>query len=167
MFEEEVTEQSDFEQPVRIDEAKPEETFEGEAEEEEIFEREEKVEDTFAAVSEKETEEAKVDLSAHPTQFDESDSIEAEKKGLYHDSQPVAHQEAIKEESQPVVERIVSQEMESKEIRLSDEDVKRIAEEVVNKLSDRIIREIAWEVIPQLAEDIILRRIKELEKEIE
>ena len=76
-------------------------------------------------------------------------------------------QEAIKEESQPVVEKIVSQETESKGIHLSDQDVKRIAEEVVNKLSDRIIREIAWEVIPQLAEDIILRRIKELEKEIE
>ncbi|WP_201327959.1 response regulator [Thermotomaculum hydrothermale] len=102
---------------------------------------------------------------SHPTQFDESDMIEAEKKELHHDSEPIMKE--VMEKTEPVVESVVAEETTAKGLSLTEDDIKRIAEEVVNRLSDRIIREIAWEVIPQIAEDIVLRRIKELEKEIE
>ncbi len=76
--------------------------------------------------------------------------------------------EGVEEETiEGNIEKEVQGFAEDQEIRLSDEDVERIAVKVIERLSDRIIKEIAWEVIPQLAEDIVLRRIKELEKEIE
>ncbi len=112
------------------------------------------------------SEEEMVFQESHPTEFDESDIIESEKKKLFHDAQSILSQEETSR-NDSVVEKVVSEDAKSAGIELSDEDVRRIAEEVIKKLSDRIIREIAWEVIPQIAEDVVLRRIKELEKEIE
>jgi CheY-like chemotaxis protein len=43
---------------------------------------------------------------------------------------------------------------------LTDEDVRRVASEVVRLLSPDIIREVAWEVVPELAE-VLLRRVIE------
>jgi hypothetical protein len=50
---------------------------------------------------------------------------------------------------------------------LSDAEIDRLAQRVVEKLSDRIVREIAWEVIPDMAEIVIKERIKELESGVE
>jgi len=53
------------------------------------------------------------------------------------------------------------------DFKLSDDDVKRIAKEVVNLISDKLLREVAWEVIPAVAEEVVKNRIKELEEEVE
>lgn len=50
---------------------------------------------------------------------------------------------------------------------LSDAEIDRLAQRVVEKLSDKIVREIAWEVIPDMAEIVIKERIKELESGVE
>ncbi|NLV30813.1 MAG: response regulator [Acidobacteria bacterium] len=43
---------------------------------------------------------------------------------------------------------------------LTDEEVRRVAAEVVGRLSPDVIREVAWEVVPELAE-VLLRRVIE------
>lgn len=48
---------------------------------------------------------------------------------------------------------------------LTDADVQRIAQKVVEMLSDDVLRSIAWEVIPVVAEEVVRNRIRELEKE--
>jgi CheY-like chemotaxis protein len=52
-------------------------------------------------------------------------------------------------------------------VRLSSEDVDRVAKRVVELLSDGLLREVAWEVVPDLAEVVIRDRIRELERQIE
>ncbi len=49
--------------------------------------------------------------------------------------------------------------------RLSDEDIQKIAKQVVTMLSDKAVRDIAWEVIPVVAEEIVRSRIRQLENE--
>ncbi len=49
-------------------------------------------------------------------------------------------------------------------VRLSDEDVERIARKVLELAADRLER-IAWEVIPDMAEIVVRERIRELEAE--
>lgn len=51
--------------------------------------------------------------------------------------------------------------------RISDEDVDRIAQRVVQLLSKETIQEICWEVVPDLAEVVIKERIQELESQVE
>ncbi len=51
--------------------------------------------------------------------------------------------------------------------RISDEDVDRIAQRVVQLLSKAAIQEICWEVVPDLAEVVIKERIQELESQVE
>ena len=119
-------------------------------------------------ISEKPNKDSQLFESGHPTEFDKSDKIESEKKVLFQDREQLSDKPKPKEEAEhTITEKAVVQETSKMGLSLSDEDIKRIAEEVIKKLSDKIIKEIAWEVIPQLAEDIVLRRIKELEKEIE
>jgi CheY-like chemotaxis protein len=48
-------------------------------------------------------------------------------------------------------------------VQLSEADMDRLVQRVVEKISDRVVREIAWEVIPDMAEIVIRKRIKELE----
>ena len=52
-------------------------------------------------------------------------------------------------------------------VRLSDDDVDRIARRVVEMLGDRAVRDVAWEVIPDMAEVIIRDRLRELEAQVE
>ncbi len=52
-------------------------------------------------------------------------------------------------------------------IKLSDEDIERIARRVVELMSRDVIEDIAWEVIPDMAEIVIKERIAELEKQID
>ncbi len=47
---------------------------------------------------------------------------------------------------------------------LSEDDVSRIARQVVAHLSDRVLREIAWEIVPELAESIIRQELKKQNK---
>lgn len=49
--------------------------------------------------------------------------------------------------------------------KLSDTDIRKIAERVVAMLSDKAIRDIAWEVIPVVTEEIVRGRIRQLENE--
>lgn len=53
------------------------------------------------------------------------------------------------------------------DLRLSEEDVERIARKVVEYLGEDIVREISWEVIPDLAEIVIKNRLRELEEQID
>jgi len=48
---------------------------------------------------------------------------------------------------------------------LTEADIERIAELVVQKLSDKAVRDIAWEVIPVVAEEVVKSRIRQLEQE--
>ncbi len=50
---------------------------------------------------------------------------------------------------------------------LSDQDVERIAQKVVDLAGEKLLREVAWEVVPDLAEVIIRERIRELESQVE
>ncbi len=50
---------------------------------------------------------------------------------------------------------------------LSDEDLERLAQRVVEHMSDKVLREVAWEVLPDLAEVVIKERIRQLEAEVE
>jgi|CXWL01.1.fsa_nt_gi CheY-like chemotaxis protein len=52
-------------------------------------------------------------------------------------------------------------------LRLSDEDIDKVARRVVEILSERVVREVAWEVIPDLAEVVIKDRLRELESQVE
>lgn len=53
------------------------------------------------------------------------------------------------------------------EMRLSDQDVDRVARRVVEILSEKVVREVSWEVVPDLAEVIIKDRLRELENQVE
>lgn len=44
---------------------------------------------------------------------------------------------------------------------LSDEELNRIVDRVVQRMSADVIREVAWEVVPELSENIIRRTIEE------
>ncbi|MGD8374862.1 MAG: response regulator [Acidobacteriota bacterium] len=48
---------------------------------------------------------------------------------------------------------------------LSDDDVARIAQRVVERLGDAVVREVAWEVVPDLAEQLVRERIRQIEEE--
>ena len=48
---------------------------------------------------------------------------------------------------------------------LSEADIDRIAQRVVEIMGDRTVREIAWEVIPVVAEEMVSSRIRELEED--
>jgi len=50
---------------------------------------------------------------------------------------------------------------------LSDDDVERIAQRVVELLGDKAVREVAWEIVPDLAEVLLKARIRELEASVE
>jgi len=65
-------------------------------------------------------------------------------------------------------EEVAVEEMsETPAIRLSDEDVERIARRVVEMIADQTVREISWDVIPDLAEIVIKDRIRELESQVD
>ncbi|NOZ13426.1 MAG: hypothetical protein GXO69_07235 [Acidobacteria bacterium] len=49
--------------------------------------------------------------------------------------------------------------------KLSDADIRKIAEQVVAMLSDKVVRDIAWEIIPVVAEEVVRGRIRQLENE--
>jgi len=51
-------------------------------------------------------------------------------------------------------------------IRLTDDDIDRIARQVIELASDRL-DQIAWEVVPDMAEIVVRQRIRELEAESE
>ena len=163
---EEVKEDIDFERPLNIEEVKPEEALEAGAEEADFFEQSEEQGEMpiESAVEEagdffEKAEEVKGDLvsesAATVSQFAETVAPAKEEESV------AEVKEEVKDEIKETVAR------ETAPLTLTDEDIERIANKVIEKLSDKIIREIAWEVIPQLAEEIVLRRIKELEKEIE
>ena len=50
---------------------------------------------------------------------------------------------------------------------LSDQDIEKIANRVVELIGDQVVREISWDVIPDLAEIVIKDRIKELESQVD
>lgn len=50
---------------------------------------------------------------------------------------------------------------------LSDHDIERIAQKVVELAGEKMLREVAWEVVPDLAEVVIRERIRELESQVE
>ena len=50
---------------------------------------------------------------------------------------------------------------------LSDEDIDRIAQRVVELAGEAMVRDVAWEVVPDLAEVLIRERIRELESQVE
>lgn len=52
-------------------------------------------------------------------------------------------------------------------VRLSEEDVDRIARRIVELIGDKPVREVAWEVIPDMAEVVIKGRLRELEAQVE
>lgn len=52
-------------------------------------------------------------------------------------------------------------------LRLSDDDVERIARRVAELVSERVLRDVAWEVVPDMAEVVIKERLRELESEVE
>ncbi|HEY7864315.1 MAG TPA: response regulator [Thermoanaerobaculia bacterium] len=78
--------------------------------------------------------------------------------GVPHELESLAKRASI-----PELARMLTTELSSGGGGLSDDEIERVAEKVVQKLSDRIIREIAWEVIPDMAEIVIKQRIRELE----
>ncbi|MEJ2581418.1 MAG: hypothetical protein P8127_07265, partial [Acidobacteriota bacterium] len=51
-------------------------------------------------------------------------------------------------------------------VKLSDEDIDRIARRLLELATDRI-EHIAWDVIPDMAEVVVRERVRELEAEIE
>ena len=53
------------------------------------------------------------------------------------------------------------------ELQLSDEQVDRIARRVVELLTDEEVRKVAWEVVPDMAEVVVRERIRELESQVE
>lgn len=53
------------------------------------------------------------------------------------------------------------------ELKLSEEQVDRIARRVVELLTDDQVRKIAWEVVPDMAEVVVKERIRELESQVE
>lgn len=53
------------------------------------------------------------------------------------------------------------------DLRLSDDDVDRIARRVIELLGDKPVRDVAWEVVPDLAEVLLKSRIRELEASVE
>ncbi len=73
----------------------------------------------------------------------------------------------------PIYEGSKSQSPTSKEslvteqVQLSDEQVDRIARRVVELLTDDQVRKIAWEVVPDMAEVVVRDRIRELETQVE
>jgi len=50
---------------------------------------------------------------------------------------------------------------------LSEADVERIAQRVVELLGEKAVRDVAWEVVPDLAEVLLKARIRELEASVE
>ena len=50
---------------------------------------------------------------------------------------------------------------------LSNEDIDRIAQRVIEIAGDGVLREVAWEVVPDLAEVIIRERLDQLESELD
>jgi CheY-like chemotaxis protein len=52
-------------------------------------------------------------------------------------------------------------------LALSDADLERIAQRVVELLSERTVKDVAWEVVPDLAEVLLKARIRELEAAVE
>ena len=55
----------------------------------------------------------------------------------------------------------------SEELKLSEEQVDQIARRVVELLTDDEVRKIAWEVVPDMAEVVVKERIRELESQVE
>lgn len=53
------------------------------------------------------------------------------------------------------------------ELKLSEEQVDQIARRVVELLTDDEVRKIAWEVVPDMAEVVVKERIQELENQVE
>ncbi|MEM9409291.1 MAG: response regulator [Acidobacteriota bacterium] len=53
------------------------------------------------------------------------------------------------------------------ELKLSEEQVDQIARRVVELLTDDEVRKIAWEVVPDMAEVVVKERIRELESQVE
>lgn len=52
------------------------------------------------------------------------------------------------------------------ELRLTDQDIDRIAHRVIELASDRL-EQIAWEIVPDMAEVVVRQRIRELEAEVD
>lgn len=82
---------------------------------------------------------------------------------------PEPEPEPAPEPVQAVAEPVASapQAAEAAPVRLSEEDVDRIARRIVELIGDKPIREVAWEVIPDMAEVVIKGRLRELEAQVE
>ena len=62
---------------------------------------------------------------------------------------------------------VAAEEPSSSKGGLSEEDVERIAQRVLELAGEKMVRDVAWEVVPDLAEVLIRERIRELESQVE
>ena len=96
---------------------------------------------------------------------------EPESFEVIHEREEVEEELALAEsqDSEPLVEPEPMEERLEVAVpgRISDADVDRIAQRVVELISKAAIQEICWEVVPDLAEVVIKERIQELESQME